>query len=244
MSNDRLTSSERYVKKTNTIILIIGLSSLLVFIFGLILLVSSDENVDIYNEPVFDTNDDIFAAAPTKEEVAIQDIEFSTVEDETPITMTPDPIIIGEVSLGTEAKNVLTLGTNGKYTIKISSVELAEPPAAGFVFNDKCSNMTLTGKETCHITMSWTPVVAGNVQNNFIISWHEINLGQENTKSAKVSVKGTAVDKDCGYCETTPIEEGVKKNGKFLQAGVGPDGKKIGNVDKDGIVTDDNGNII
>ena len=64
MSNDRLTSSERYVKKTNTIILIIGLSSLLVFIFGLILLVSSDENVDMYNEPVFDTNDDIFAAAP------------------------------------------------------------------------------------------------------------------------------------------------------------------------------------
>ena len=56
--------------------------------------------------------------------------------------------------------------------------------------------------------MSWAPVVAGNVQNNFIVSWHEINLGKESIKAAKIPVIGNAVEKeDCTVCETTPQTE-------------------------------------
>lgn len=62
---------------------------------------------------------------------------------------------MGQVILGTDAKNVLTLGTNGKAAIKILSVELAEPPADGFTFHNGCVNKTLSGEETCHITMNW-----------------------------------------------------------------------------------------
>ena len=136
MSDDQLTNSEKYVKKTNTIILIIGLSSLLVFIFGLILLMSSSDNADVYEEPVFTDNDDVFGSVPVASGATPQGIEFSTVEGEIPLTATPDPVPMGEVVLGTEAKNVLTLGTNGKAAVKIVSVELADPPAAGFVFTE------------------------------------------------------------------------------------------------------------
>ena len=122
MSDDQLTNSERYVKKTNTIILIIGLSSLLIFIFGLILLMSSGDDENLYEEPVFTDNADVFGAETVQNVEPAQGIEFSTIESEIPLTATPDPIPMGEVVLGTEAKNVLTLGTNGKAAIKIASV--------------------------------------------------------------------------------------------------------------------------
>ena len=245
MSKEPLTHSEKYIKKTNTIILMIGLSSLVIFIVGLVLLIKSNNTSDFYEEPVFSDNADVFGDIPTT--IAPQNIEFSTLEGDIPLTTTPDPIEMGEVVLGTEAKNVLTLGTNGKSAVKIVSVELADPPAAGFTFSDRCSGVSLTGKETCHITMSWLPVVAGNVQNNFIISWHELNLGQDSVKAAKVPVYGNAVTKeDCNYCETSA--DGTitqsQKDVKAVRQAIGPDGKVIGTIDEDGFVRDANGNII
>ena len=243
MSKEPLTHSERYVKKTNTIILMIGLSSLLIFIFGLVLLIKSNDDFEEYEAPVFTDNADVLGNIPTA--APSQSIEFSTIEGEIPLTATPDPIPMGEVVLGTDAKNVLTLGTNGKASVKIVSVELADPPAAGFVYNDKCTSMTLTGDETCHITMSWEPVVAGNVQNNFIISWHEVNLGKDSVKAAKIPVTGNAVAKeDCNYCETAPGSDLANQNAQSVRRAIGPDGKVIGMIDADGYVRDENGNII
>lgn len=140
----------------------------------------------------------------------------------------------------------MTLGTNGKAAIKILSVELAEPPADGFTFHNGCVNKTLSGEETCHITMNWVPVVAGNVQNNFVITWHEVNLGQENAKAAKVPVTGNAVNKeDCTLCENVITDAGVSPaEPKIIRSAVGPDGKVIGTVDEDGYVRDAAGNLI
>lgn len=245
MSKEPLTHSEKYVKKTNTIILMIGLSSLLIFIFGLVLLIKSGDGIEEYDEPVFTENADVFGAIPTATNE--QSIEFSTMEGEIPLTTTPDPVPMGEVVLGTEAKNVLTLGTNGKASVKIVSVELADPPAAGFTYSDRCSNLTLTGDDTCHITMSWAPVVAGNVQNNFIISWHELNLGKSSVKAAKVPVTGNAVTKEeCTLCEASPNDPAAAsaKDAKAVRYAIGPDGKPVGMIDEDGFVRDANGNII
>ena len=109
---------------------------------------------------------------------------------------------MGQVVLGTEAKNVLTIGTNGKTAIKIDKVELAEPPFDGFTYEDYCTDEELRGDQTCNITMNWIPIIHGNVQNNFIISWHEANLTKGNAKAAKVPVEGTAIRKeDCNFCE-------------------------------------------
>ena len=245
MSKEPLTQSEKYVKKTNNIILMIGLSSLLIFIFGLILLISSGEEDNVYEEPVFTDNADVFgsATAPTTG----QGLEFSTIETEEPITTTPNPISMGEVVLGTDAKNVLTIGTNGKASIKIVSVELADPPASGFTYMDRCENTVLSNDQTCHITMTWVPVVAGNVQNNFIVSWHETNLGAESIKAAKVPVTGTAVTKeDCNFCENQNTEANIKSDdaSKDVRYAIGPDGKVIGTIDEDGYVKDAGKNII
>ncbi len=245
MERDNLTHSEKYVKKTNRIILAIGITSLLIFIFGVFLLIKSNQRVDDYEEPVFTDNADVLNVSNTAP--LAQNIEFSTVDGEIPLTTTPDPVPMGQVVLGTEAKNVLTLGTTGKTAVQIVSVDLAEPPAAGFTFENGCNNRTLSGDETCHITMSWAPVVAGNVQNNFIISWYELNLGQSNVKSAKVPVTGNAVTKEeCTVCETVVGSSagGEGSTAKAVRNAIGPDGKLIGYVDEDGYVRDANGNII
>ena len=41
------------------------------------------------------------------------------------------------------------------------------------------------------MTMSWTPLIAGNVQNNFIISWHESNVSQTSAKAEKFRFSAT-----------------------------------------------------
>ena len=168
MSKEVLTHSEAYVKKTNRVILTIGITSLVIFLIGVFLLMQSNNLEQEYEEPVFTDSADAINIG--ERGPLLDNLEFGdVVEGEIPLTATPNPVPLGQVVLGTDAKNVLTLGTNGKASVKIVSVTLAEPPADGFTFSDKCSGKSLTGDETCHVTMNWEPVVAGNVQNNFIV---------------------------------------------------------------------------
>ena len=108
----------------------------------------------------------------------------------------------------------------------------------------------MRGKETCDVTMSWTPVVAGNVQNNFIVSWHESNVSQNSAKAEKVPVYGNAVNKeDCNFCETVPGASGsgtaaAPTAKKMQRAIVGPGGAVIGYADEDGYIYDENGNVV
>ena len=185
MSKEVLTHSESYVKKTNRIILAVGITSFIIFVFGVMLLIKSNEVVDEYEEPVFTDNDDalnIGNANPLTD-----NLEFDIVDDgEVPITMTPDPVSMGQVVLGTEAKNVLTIGTNGKTAIKIDDVDLAEPPFDGFTYDDNCTGEELRGEQTCNITMNWIPVIHGNVQNNFEKTVEDVvKTVQENRKELK-----------------------------------------------------------
>lgn len=55
MSKEVLTHSESYVKKTNRIILAVGITSFIIFIFGVVLLIKSNKVVDDYEEPVLPT---------------------------------------------------------------------------------------------------------------------------------------------------------------------------------------------
>ena len=247
MSKEVLTHSESYVKKTNRIILVVGLTSFVIFVIGVMLLMQSGPVQEDYTEPVFTDNDD--ALNISNDTGPTDNIEFGVVDDgEPPITTTPNPVQMGQVVLGTDAKNVLTLGTNAKAAVSIISVQLAEPPFDGFTFEDDCSGKTLRGHETCDITMGWSPVVPGNVQNNFIIAWHEANLTNANAKSAKVPVEGNAIRKeDCNFCEQTlpgktdaPAAQGTLKT----RNAIGPNGEVIGTIDEDGYVRDANGNVI
>ena len=248
MPTEPLTHSEHYVRKTNRIILIVGLVSFVVFVFGLILLFSSKNGGEEYQEPVFTADDDVFGEQSNNASFMNDDIEFGEAqEQEKPITTTPDPISMGQVVLGTEAKNVLTIGTNGKAPIRVVSVKLAEPPFDGFTFQDDCTSAELRGNQTCNVVMSWAPVIAGNVQNNFIISWHELNLSAQNAKAEKVPVEGTAITKeDCNFCDasTTGFIAGDASDVHKRQVAYGSDGSVIGYVDEDGFVHSQSGEII
>ena len=169
MSKEPLTHSDRYVRKTNRIILIIGIIALLVFLFGLALLSTEEvEQVQRYQVETgisAETNFGLSSEGSNEAEIEFDDSE----EIGRPITMTPNPINMGQVVLGSDATNVLTIGTNGKSAIKIISVELEEVAFEGFTFETNCKDKELRGKITCNVTMKWTPTVAANVQNNFKI---------------------------------------------------------------------------
>ena len=243
----QLTHSERYVRKTNRIILIIGIVSFVAFLFGLILLFSSRAPQDDYQEPVFTADDDVLSEELDTNNLLSNEIEFDTIDSsELPITTTPNPINMGQVVLGTEAKNVLTIGTNGKSAIHIVSVKLAEPPFDGFVFQDNCTSAELRGNQTCNIVMSWSPVIAGNVQNNFIVSWHEANLSAQNAKAQKIPVDGNAITKEeCNFCDvgSNSLVDTDASSIDKRQVAYGPSGEKIGYVDENGYVYNDGGKL-
>ena len=156
------------MKKTNRIILVVGLTSFVIFVIGVMLLMQSGPVQEDYTEPVFTDNDD--ALNISNDTGPTDNIEFGVVDDgEPPITTTPNPVQMGQVVLGTDAKNVLTLGTNAKAAVSIISVQLAEPPFDGFTFEDDCSGKTLRGHETCDITMGWSPVVRSMMESR---AWH------------------------------------------------------------------------
>ena len=227
---------------------------------GLLLLFSSGAAPEESQEPVFTADDNVIDFNENTNPL-INNLEFEDVEEtELPITTTPNPVNMGQVVLGTDAKNVLTIGTTGKTPIRIVSVRLAEPPFEGFRYEDDCSGKELRGNQTCNVTMQWFPTTGGNVQNNFIVSWHETNVGAQNAKAEKVPVDGKAVTQaDCNFCTTTPSggsADGAERmliqdaDGNIIGY-VTPDGRafdlngnEIGYLDSNGNVIDKNGNII
>ena len=241
MSKEVLTSSERYVRKTNRIILIVGITSFIIFLFGLLLLFSSGNEVEDPQEIVIADDAEVFDDIE-QNKLMDEAIEFDDVEEiDDPITTTPNPVNMGQVVLGTNAENVLTIGTNGRGSLRIISVKLAEPPFDGFTYVDNCTSAELRGNQTCNITMKWAPVVSGNVQNNFIISWHETTVSSANAKAQKVPVEGKAITQDeCNYCDTATPQGSPVGGERYVRDA---DGNIIGKVLADGSVVDLKGNF-
>ena len=93
MAKEVLTHSDRYVRKTNRIILIVGIITLLVFLFGLMLLTTDvpEEEQHYEVEDTIDAETDLGMGNNTSNNEA--EIEFDDAEEmERPITLTPNPI--------------------------------------------------------------------------------------------------------------------------------------------------------
>lgn len=245
MSKEPLTHSDRYVRKTNRVILIIGIITLCVFLFCL-MLIGSDDNE---GEQKFEFDKSISAETDfgsSNSGLGDNEIVFSDVEEqERPITLEPNPVNMGQIVIGNEAANVLTIGTNSKKAIKILSVDLEDAPAEGFTFESDCAGTELHGDQTCKVTMKWLPTYVNNAQNNFKIIWHETNVSAANAKHDEVPVYGSAVTKDeCNYCEGGTSTSVSSSGGKRTRQAIAPDGSILGVIDEDGIVRDAAGNII
>ena len=247
MSKEVLTHSDRYVRKTNRIILIVGIISMLVFLFGLALMSSDDTPTEQQHYVVEDsieaeTNLQVGDEGNLESEIQFEDAE----EIERPITMTPNPINMGQVVIGTESTNVLTVGTNSKSSIKIISIALEDVAAEGFTFENNCNGQELRGRGTCSVTMKWLPTMAYNFQNNFKIVWRETNVADKDAKHDEVAVYGNAITKEeCNFCDSgSGLGPKNIKDKKNMRAAIGPDGKVIGYIDEDGIVYDESGKEI
>ena len=247
MGKGPLTRADKYVKKTDRIFLIIGIIFFLLFVFAGLLLTSGKKE----ERPVA-TIENTGIGDETRIDIANQeipnDIEIDNPEEEEkPITLSPVELNMGQIVLGNEASNVLTIGTNGKREIRILSVELEDAPFDGFSFDaSNCINKELRGKLTCMVTTRWVPSMAANVQSNFKIIWHETNVSAHHAKHDEVTVRGSAVTKEnCSYCDTGTGASGADEvvEGSLRNA-IGPDGRVIGTIGDDGIVRDPYGREI
>ena len=222
---------------------------MLVFLFGLALM-TSDDTAD--QQQTYEIDDGIEAETNLQvgDEGSLEsEIQFDDAEEiERPITLTPNPINMGQVVIGTEATNVLTIGTNSKSAIKIISVDLEDVAAEGFTFENMCNGQELRGRGTCMVTMHWLPTMSYNFQNNFKIVWRETNVADKDAKHDEVAVYGNAVTKEeCSFCDAGSSLSGKSAGSpdkKNMRLAVGPDGKVIGYIDENGIVYDENGNEI
>ena len=183
MSEENITTSDQYLKKTNRVILTIGLVSLFLFLVGVIVLSSGGDQIQENLDPQFTDNANVLDTGANASTDNAMDFGL-TPDRGPPLTYTPSSVDLGQVLIGTEANAVITVGTNGKVSIEIVSVELAEPPSEGFNFDNKCkSELVLSGEATCNIAITWAPLTAKSIQNNFIVTWREKGFGAAQNKA-------------------------------------------------------------
>ncbi|MBO5441065.1 MAG: DUF3659 domain-containing protein, partial [Alphaproteobacteria bacterium] len=243
------TRFEEYEKKTRRLIIIIGVIFGMLFLFG-VLILSSDE--DEYNPeeatPEYEETESIVPEIENSDEELIKTEDGIFSERKKPITVMPAQINMNEFVLGVDTQNqtVLTIGTDGSDSIHIERVELVEETDDGFEFRDKCKNRELRGDETCNVLISWVPHLPGNVQNNFKIIWYETRLGRENAKSEEVSIRGKAVyPEDSRQICKSGSDCAISGGGIGAhRLAIGPNGEIIGYIDEAGNVYDQDGNLI
>ena len=114
------TRFEEYEKKTRKLIILIGVIFGILFLIGL-LIISSDE--EDYNPeeaaPEYDEHESMAIDVEPEETFAIETEDVSGSEKKKPITIVPAQINMNEFVLGVDTQNqtVLTIGTDGTESI-------------------------------------------------------------------------------------------------------------------------------
>ena len=211
MKKELLSASDRYLKKTNRIVLIVGLVMALAFLIGLLSL------IDLGGRGVEDTDPDLtatvdpFAALNTGNNAPIA-LPTAPAEGSAKLEAKPEALVLDPVVLGTKAESVITLiATGGK--IRIVSVDLEEPQQDGFSYESKCEpNQVLSADATCNIRVFWKPVMGRSLQNNLAVRWTEEG-GLNVTRKLIVTVAGVATDTSlCGVCEAGPLPSNERQD--------------------------------
>lgn len=177
-----LSQGERYKKRSDIMILVVGSLFLVAFLVMLFYFLSRDDGS---------------AAARKARENEARDAAFtggadlfsegggngSTLESFPPVDRirsslagSPERIVMSDVVLGNQYRGILTLTAKGTDRLRVVSVDVADKDNRDFSFENRCDEtVPLSSADTCSIRYEWNPGQAGSMQNNFTIKWRGFN---------------------------------------------------------------------
>lgn len=245
--NRSLSSSEQYIKKSNRRLVFAGLG-LFLLVFFIWIFTASEKQEVIPQQPRDFTSDDFVGFNdPNKGADALSSGKGRLVSN-------PAQVEMNNVVLGSKAEALIVL-TAENAPILFQGYELAETQQDGFTIESGCTpgGRIETGA-SCNVKVLWNPVELRQIQNILNVRWR-LDDGatyHEDTTSIRISAQSTD-SKDCVICET--VAEDAKKKprmGMLLDgqlAEIDEDGNitlgdKTYRVDANGIIVDENGNIV
>jgi len=101
-----------------------------------------------------------FRVTSIKNWFEISEAYFDEFVDDREINVSPSKIDFGSIELGISSALNLTVSNNGIGSLKVVSVTLPSAPFS--VALDGCSGITIPASSACSVTLSFTPITAGN----------------------------------------------------------------------------------
>ena len=235
MNEDLLSSSDKYLKKSNRTLLLVGIFAFLAFFVGLIILLSGGEQQKEDAKVTVDGASDAFTdiSGGGADNFAAFDEPSSSIK----LNITPEVLRFDQVVLGTSAEGAITI-TPSSGRVSIMEIAFENNPDDGFKLESKCKpNDILTADLSCTVVVKWEPKTARTIQSNLAIKWRDETVGAIG-KTVMVSVSAMAIDTSlCGVCDEAPgggtTADQLRQKGRLI---LGPDGKPIGYADENGVV--------
>ncbi|MDD4519540.1 MAG: hypothetical protein PHI50_01455, partial [Alphaproteobacteria bacterium] len=241
MKDDKLlSSSERYLKKSNRILFLIGFLAVVFFFIGLgYLFHEPEKEVDVI-EPDLTTTEDPFKKVEDTSLKVLSEVKKVPVS----LEVAPKKVELDQVVIGSHAEAIITLTAKGG-DIQFLSAFFVENQSEGFEIESKCpENLRLSAEDSCTIKVLWNPISIRRIQNNLLLKWKDLSINERlETAEQKtlITIIGQSIDsKNCVICENG----GDKKDYTKGRVVVGLDGKVVGYVDENGNVVDKDGEIV
>ena len=235
MNEELLSSSDKYLKKSNRTLLLVGIFAFLAFFIGLIVLLSGGEEQKEDAKVTVEGGSDAFTDITGGDSDNFSN--FDEPSTGVKLNVTPDSLRFDQVVLGTSAEGALTI-TPSTGRVSIMEIGFENNPEDGFKLESKCKpNDILTTDLSCTVVVKWEPKTARTIQSNLAIKWRDETAGAIG-KTVLVSVSAMAIDTSlCGVCDEAPgggtTADQLRQKGRLI---LGPDGKPIGYADENGVV--------
>ncbi len=198
--NNELTSSDKYLRKSNRIIMLIGIVALVIFLMGMIFVIFGGEEKAKEETDIDLTNSiDPFAVDVTEEVDPILEQEVLVPDA---IKVTPSEIILAQVQVGTIAETTVTIMASPGKSIKLEGFNFEELQTQGFEPVVKCNpGEILTADSSCDVVLVWRPSQVMQIQSNMSISWMEEGSALPVVNKALITINASSVDVDYGVCD-------------------------------------------
>lgn len=235
MNEELLSSSDKYLKKSNRTLLLVGIFAFLAFFIGLIILLSGGEKQKEDAQVTVGSESDAFTNITGGEADAFSN--FDEPSSSIKLNITPEALRFDQVVLGTSAEGAITI-TPSSGRVSIMEIGFENNPEDGFKLESKCKpNDVLTPDLSCTVVVKWEPKSARTIQSNLAIKWRDETVGAIG-KTVLVPVSAMAIDTSlCGVCDEAPgggtTADQLRQKGRLI---LGPDGKPIGYADENGVV--------
>ena len=239
MASNRESLSAQSKKRTNYLLLVLGIVFLLIFLLAWCSMKKPKPETVIQRE----VNDYTYQDWDSNETSDTSMPNFGSRGD-AQLTATPTEVDT-KVVIGGEAEVPIVLRADNAPVILLKK-SLAEQQEEGFVLSGPCMEKDRLAKdEDCVLKVSWAPKKIRSIQNTLTILWREDSHSVYGEEKMNIFLKAQSTDsKDCVIC----CEEKEKEKER-LDLAISPKGEPIDPKDpdlkrnKDGLLTGPDGEI-